>query len=663
MSTSQTAGIMNIRKSDIDKELLAHAEEIAGNLMKDAIITEHFAYWETLAYQVNTKEFKYNISETVYSGASGIILFFIEMYKVKNAPEYRNTIIRAADWVIHRCKENPSKNYAFYTGQMGVAYTLIAVSDLVKDKKYVNEALSIARNCEDFFDHEGFCPDILSGYSGTILGLLHLYDKTKEEWLLAKMDRFLKYLISDAKFSAEEGVSWGKNGNAIKDLCGFSHGVSGIAFVLLELGRYFNNEAWWWLAEQVLAYENRQFNHETGNWPDFRILATSESMQQDIERLKKGELEYFYKPSNFVAWCHGATGIGLSRIRTYGILKNERYLQDIRNALGLIKQRNIQNGFQHRTYTLCHGLSGDALLFASATLYLDSDDFTDYAYRIARQAMASKGNKNFYSCGYSDPSFKDNSLLMGNAGVGLFFLALLTPGQVKNILLPVVESVAVPALELSMYKSLTVTKKDLVEALFKKVFPRTIHLHNQLLGDHYFDRFDLNGPGLVKEVIDYFDLVCRQNEMMKECYKIELIRQEMSAINYYYFKVKNYNAEITKRKFLSSGTDFNRTPFLLNRDVRLHYSEWNFYTVQEVPEKESTFILLRSSLGGVEQHIINELCYDLFACFELANTVDNAIRTLKEKYEVPDGQSADMEKFINNQALEAVKNGILLVQQ
>ncbi|WP_442168444.1 lanthionine synthetase LanC family protein, partial [Rhizobium leguminosarum] len=80
----------------------------------------------------------------------------------------------------------------------------------------------------------------------------------------------------------------------------------GIAWALLELHRETSLEAFRIAAEEGFRYEQHWFSPEQENWPDLRnYQAKATGTKQSL--------------AYSTAWCHGAPGIGLSRLRAYEI--------------------------------------------------------------------------------------------------------------------------------------------------------------------------------------------------------------------------------------------------------------------------------------------------------------------------------------------------------
>src|SRR6185503_4000100 len=308
-------------------------------------------YWKNLQ-MTNDLEYVYGISETIYSGNAGIALFFIELYKLTGDSKYIDVINKIKNWLIYHCKNNPSKNAAFYTGRLGVAYVLLEIEKLFDDKTIEAEALEIATKGVQNYDFT-INPDLLSGNAGVMLGFAKLYDASKKDWLLERINEFAGHLIKSCSFSLSDGLSWGNGPTWIKNLCGFSHGASGIGFSFLELANYFNQDGFYWLARQATQYENNQIRNN--EWPDYRKDAgTKEEYAATVEKLKNGDIESFFTPNRYNAWCHGACGIGLARARAYSLLKNTDDLSDVKTALALVQSTKYFHDGYNYNYTICH---------------------------------------------------------------------------------------------------------------------------------------------------------------------------------------------------------------------------------------------------------------------------------------------------------------------
>src|SRR5262249_61774792 len=96
-----------------------------------------------------------------------------------------------------------------------------------------------------------------------------------------------------------------------KLLTGFSHGAAGMAWALLELASVAGEERFTKSALELIAWERSLFNAEKQNWPDLRN----------------------HRRGFRFAWCHGAPGIGLARLRSLPHLDDMQIRAEINTAL------------------------------------------------------------------------------------------------------------------------------------------------------------------------------------------------------------------------------------------------------------------------------------------------------------------------------------------
>jgi lantibiotic modifying enzyme len=172
----------------------------------------------------------------------------------------------------------------------------------------------------------------------------------------------------------------------------------------------------------AFQYERTLFDSHSGNWPDFR------------EQPSRGGLAKNY----CVFWCHGAPGIGLSRLRAYSLL-GEPILRD--EALAAIRTTScaIESALSAGTenYSLCHGLTGDAELLLQAARVLGPEmACRDLSVAVADVGIRSYAPSGRWPCGSG--SGETPNLMLGLAGIGHFYLRLHDP-RVPSILMPLSE--------------------------------------------------------------------------------------------------------------------------------------------------------------------------------------------------------------------------------
>lgn len=462
-----------------DELLLSAKENIYGEI-----------YWETWTTD-SDKElddpqyFKFEINESIYNGISGITIFLIELYRQTKIERYLCAAQDAANWLSRHCKDNATNFYSFYSGRMGVVYVFTRLFEVTQRQRYLDLALSIAKKSAVFIQQPFVINDLLNGAAGTLLGLIHLHKISQEIWVLDEIRLFIEHLIKNALYS-HAGVYWDYSEQNIRGLCGFSHGASGIGFVLGEAGRYLNNPGLFILLKQATLYETNFYNSKVGNWPDFRCgIWDKKSLEEHKYAISENDISFFTSERYMTAWCHGAPGIGLSRLRAYELLHEKKFLNDAQNAITtVIKSLPDDSKTLHNkrlpSYTLCHGLGGNSELLLEGYRILNDKNLLDLAFSVAQKSIYSKKEYGYYLSGFhtNAGSKESHSLFMGNAGIGYFYLRCLDPLSTPSILMPYIKS-----LDLKLTKQFSgFSQENLSRTLVKTVFPITMTLMDNLIG-------------------------------------------------------------------------------------------------------------------------------------------------------------------------------------
>ena len=140
-------------------------------------------------------------------------------------------------------------------------------------------------------------------------------------------------------------------------LTGFSHGAAGIAWSLAEVGAATGSATLVEAARATMRVENAGFSNALGNWLDFRDADTGGGTGGGPGDGTGGDANAA-APSAMSAWCHGAPGIGLARLRTASLLDDEASRTDARVALEHVVG-TLTHDPRALPHGLCHGLCGN----------------------------------------------------------------------------------------------------------------------------------------------------------------------------------------------------------------------------------------------------------------------------------------------------------------
>ena len=207
----------------------------------------------------------------LYNGTAGIALFLARLFEATNEKLYRTTAEGGMKQALSRLDDiNPGAHAGFYSGLVGIAYTLLQLGETFGNEEFIDKALHILEDLlKDEPDQQGL--DVLAGISGAIPVLLSIHQRYQKDFLVDMATGYGEHLLKSARKS-EQGWSWNTlDGFTQHDLTGFSHGTAGIAWALLELFQVTQQENFRTGAEQGFLYERHWFSPQHGNWPDFAI--------------------------------------------------------------------------------------------------------------------------------------------------------------------------------------------------------------------------------------------------------------------------------------------------------------------------------------------------------------------------------------------------------
>lgn len=358
----------------------------------------------------------------LYRGTAGIALFLGELHQLSPDASVRRTAEGAARYALAEMTMG-SARFDLHNGRVGVAYVLARLSELLRAPTYLDDALRLLEPLVGK-EPEDRGVDVLSGAAGAIPALLQVADLSRKEWV-AQMAVNLGGALIDSARMEPVGWSWETVRMTVaRRLCGYAHGAAGIAHALTELYQATGSDRYLYPVEQAIAYEQQFFDPARSNWPDLRHRALGEyaaaGRLDALRAAAAGGASFPYEPAYMSTWCHGAPGIALSRLRAYEVLGREEFRVQAEAAVATTQETLGSN----ENYSLCHGTSGNADVLVYA-----SDVLCDASLRRSAESVLRDGWERFGKEGQPWPSgdlggVEDPSLLIGEAGVGLFALRL-----------------------------------------------------------------------------------------------------------------------------------------------------------------------------------------------------------------------------------------------
>ncbi|MEZ4676802.1 MAG: type 2 lanthipeptide synthetase LanM [Caldilineaceae bacterium] len=349
----------------------------------------------------------------LYDGHAGLAFFFAYLEKVTGEAHYRELAEAALATTLVQADGLTHFTYiGGFSGWGGIIYTLAHLGacwqrpDLwQKAEHFVAIAASHVAQDEQF--------DVIGGAAGCIGAAAALYACTKDNATLALIDRCAAHLAAHAH-AMETGVGWVVPNMGGNPLAGFSHGASGIAWALLQAADLCANEEYRALAQQALDYEQSLYVPTAENWRDLRDEGGSATSDDATKFMH--------------AWCHGAPGIGLSRLAMLAHSDDPQLAVDLAAALRSTEREGFGRG-----HCLCHGDLGNLDLFVSAAHKQNNQPLLQKASELTQGILADHAARGWL-CGVPG-GVETPGLMVGLAGIGYEFLRLAAPDLVPSVLL------------------------------------------------------------------------------------------------------------------------------------------------------------------------------------------------------------------------------------
>lgn len=472
------------------KKMLDIANQIGENIADQAIWQGDACTWKVSVPDPAHSDKPSTVHEAapgnVYQGTAGIAWFLAELYQHTEDEVIKETANGALQHALSYADGLSEYSFGFYNGRVGVAYVAARLGKYFGRPQYLDRATDLLTplvgNAEKEIELE-----VIGGAAGAIPALLQLaelLDSDREGQLAVNLGE----VIIQRAFHEPVGWSWSPldstGATRMRHLTGYAHGASGVGHSLLELHDATGADRYRYAAEQAFLYERQFFDEARSNWPDFRYSEASKHLADGKDKLKEvihnNELPAAEK-TYMSFWCHGAPGIGLVRLRAYEISGNDTHLGEAQAALDHTKRtlNSILN------YSLCHGRAGNCEALLHGASVLNEPSLLERAVDCGRQgSMFVQNDGKSWPCGTSDGS-SDPSLMLGEAGIGYFYLRLFSRDTPSCLFLRAPNNLDLEVKSESGYQAL---QRDYVQSYFDQTL-------------RVLDTWELNSPFVLERSI------------------------------------------------------------------------------------------------------------------------------------------------------------------
>lgn len=355
----------------------------------------------------------------LYSGNSGVLLFYLELYAATGDNKYADVAIRTADHIASTLPASCDANsVGLYTGQSGLIYALHRAYTFFQKEDHrvaMNTALdSLATFVRAHREDPTMANDIVYGWAG--IGLTFLYaEKEQLRPDAGELAREVGKILLERQVAVESGMRWPM---FMADTArgfympGFSHGTAGVAYFLARLYDHTGDK-------ELLSASVGAAKH-------LLSITTPEGMIRHAEPDSAAMNRYY------VSWCHGPVGTARLYHQLWSITRDSTWEQAMGRAIradmicGIPEQHSA--GYWNNV-SFCCGDAGVASFYLDMFRMRHDSSYLDFANKML-DALASKADTKGAGWQWEQAENRrqpellqaQTGLMQGAAGIGLVFL-------------------------------------------------------------------------------------------------------------------------------------------------------------------------------------------------------------------------------------------------
>jgi type 2 lantibiotic biosynthesis protein LanM len=408
LSTRARDQVVPTHSRVVRARLLAQARLIGDRLDVLAWRDDTQAGWMGLRHDGLDQWTVRPVGPELYDGTAGIVLFLAHLGAVTEDQRYYELARAGANNLRTQLAAVPpaALGIGVFTGWAGLVYLYTHLAVLWDERKWLSEARGVVDAMSPLIEADAL-HDVMGGAAGCIAGLLALHAVAPSDEVVAAAIACGDQLMRSACDTAV-GIGWPSPLYRIP-LGGFSHGASGIAMFLSRLARLSGQSRFDDTATAALTYERSLFDSQRGHWADVR--------PEDAVGLANAPM---------VAWCHGAAGIGLSRL----FMLCDPDVPLARKEIDVAVKATLASGFGDN-HCLCHGDFGNLDFLLQAAEGLENEAWKADVQRLTVKILDDV-ERNGWRCGINKP-VDTPGLMTGLAGIGYGLLRLAAPQRVPPV--------------------------------------------------------------------------------------------------------------------------------------------------------------------------------------------------------------------------------------
>jgi type 2 lantibiotic biosynthesis protein LanM len=394
------------------------ALELAEELMEEPVRGEDGSVsWIALEYLQKAGVFQFKpISFNLYSGALGVAYFFAALARITGTEGHRQYALAALAPVLRVAQREAREVLRFSGLGVGVGlgsliYGLASIADLLGTCSDSDACLEASRNCVSLITEQVLRgdakPDLMFGTAGGILALAKLRKVRPSPEIDDKLGEMAESLLARRqKTESGKMVVATYEGRVVT---GLSHGVAGVALALARAYEAVGDDRFREAAFDHIAFEESLYDPVRGIYPDYRS--------------REG------KPAYMTNWCHGAPGIGLTRLAIHGITQDDSLVPQIEKNIEMTSRFPLDS-LDH----LCCGNLGRLDIQLEYAIRMQSSMLDSIQRDTAFVVQRYQANGGFRFFVDTPSKVFCPGLFSGAAGIGYALLRLSNPGVLPCVL-------------------------------------------------------------------------------------------------------------------------------------------------------------------------------------------------------------------------------------
>lgn len=394
-------------------ELTRAALEIAGSLEDGAIRIEgQGVTWiaPQLILQTGYRELR-PLRMDLYGGLGGVALFYSALHRVcGSGKEVALSLLAPLASYLTRVSAQGLVEAGYSLGATGgvggFLYLLARCSALLDEPRFLDAAERVVDSFSPEWIAKDRSFDVMTGAAGAAIGLVCHAAATRSQRALDLAVLCGEHLLRYQRPAPFGGAAWPSPRGAC--LTGMSHGAAGIALALARLSAATSDTRFARAALSGMAFESAVFDREAQNWPDYRNGAN-------------GGVGYR------AAWCHGAAGIGLSRLACRAVLPAADLDPDIERAVTAV----VREGLHDHDHLCCGNAGRIALLNAAEGVGVAAS--REHSAALMKRVVLRARERGYRLGEHRPEKLLDPSLFQGVSGIGLQLLRCAAPEQVPCV--------------------------------------------------------------------------------------------------------------------------------------------------------------------------------------------------------------------------------------